>query len=76
MSLRCREIKRHTRVGLEALEESEKKEIERAILAMTKIYQHGKTSVPKSVRVILKVEKAETLIWSVGERKSVITSKG
>ena len=44
-------------------------------LAVTNLYQYGKTTVPKRVRERLKLKNGDKLIWSVNNLGNVVVSK-
>ena len=67
---------RYTKVESEAFKDPDEVENERIELAVSKVFQYGKTTVPKSVRVKLEVNEGDKLIWSVDDTGNIIVSKG
>jgi hypothetical protein len=66
---------RHTKVDLETLKEEERKKSKRDVLAVSKLFQYGKTTVPKPVRLSLDVKDGDKMIWSIDETGKITVSK-
>ena len=68
--------KGYTKVDLEKLKESDRRRSIETILAVSKIFQYGKTTVPKEVRTRLEIEDGDKLVWSVDELGTISVSRG
>ena len=67
--------KGYTRLDLESLKEADKRRSIETILAVSKIFQYGKTTVPKEVRTRLEVEDGDKLVCSVDELDTISVSR-
>ena len=68
--------KGYTKVDLDAMKEEDRKRSIETILAVSKIFQYGKTTVPKEVRNRLIIDDGDKLVWSVDELGSITVSRG
>jgi hypothetical protein len=68
-------IKGYTRLDMEALRESDRRNMKESVFAVSKIFQYGKTTVPKPVRVRLDVKDGDKMIWSVDDLGNITVSK-
>ena len=68
--------KGYTKVDLESLKEADKRRNIETILAVSKIFQYGKTTVPKEVRTRLEIQDGDKLVWSVDELGTISVSRG
>ena len=68
--------KGYTKVDLESLKEADKRRNIETILAVSKIFQYGKTTVPKEVRTRLEIQDGDKLVWSVEELGTISISRG
>ena len=68
--------KGYTKVDLEKLKEADKRRSIETILAVSKIFQYGKTTVPKEVRTRLEIHDGDKLVWSVDEVGTISVSRG
>ena len=46
------------------------------IVAVTKVFQNGKTTIPKEVRSRFNINDGETIVWSLDETGRLVVSKG
>jgi hypothetical protein len=76
MSRRERWKDRYTQVDFEAIKEKEKRKEKETILAVSKIFQYGKTTIPRTVRVRLEIDDGDTLVWSVDNLGNISVTKG
>ena len=53
-----------------------RQKINGTVLAVSTIFQFGKTTVPIQVRLRLKLDDEDKLIWSVDDSGNITTSKG
>jgi len=68
---------RYTRLDGKFLKDVEmRRKINGTVLAVSTIFQYGKTTVPKKVRSRLNVEDGDKLIWSVDDSGNIIATKG
>jgi hypothetical protein len=68
---------RYTRLDGKFLKDIEmRRKINGTVLAVSTIFQYGKTTVPKKVRSRLNVEDGDKLIWSVDGSGNIIATKG
>ena len=47
-------------------------EITEKIVAMSKVYQHGKTQIPKEVRKELGLEDGDKVLWIIMDGKLIV----
>jgi len=71
-----RSEKGYTRVDLDTMKEEDKRRSIETILAVSKIFQYGKTTVPKEVRKRLLIDDGDKLVWSVDKIGSITVSRG
>jgi len=76
MSKRERWIDRYTKVDFEAIKEEERRKDKQTILAVSKIFQYGKTTIPRTVRLRLEIDDGDTLVWSVDDLGNISVTKG
>jgi len=68
---------RYTRMDDKFLKEIEaRQKINGTVLAVSTIFQYGKTTVPKQVRSRLNIDDGDKLIWSVDDLGNITASKG
>ena len=68
---------RYTRMDYKLLNEIEARQKNNGtVLAVSTIFQYGKTTIPKQVRSRLDVEDGDKLIWSVDDSGNITASKG
>jgi len=67
---------RYTKLDLDSLKEAEKRRNIETILSVSKIFQYGKTTIPKEVRVRLDIGDGDKLVWSLDDVGSIMVSKG
>jgi len=68
--------KGYTKVDSESLKEADKRRNMETILAVSKIFQYGKTTVPKEVRNRLEIEDSDKLVWSLDDLGTISISRG
>ncbi len=66
----------YTKVDLESLKEADKRKSVETILAVSKIFQYGKTTVPKEVRTRLEIDDGDKLVWSIDDLGTISVSRG
>ena len=67
---------RYTKLDMDSLKEAEKRRHIETILSVSKIFQYGKTTIPKEVRVRLDIGDGDKLVWSLDDVGSIMVSKG
>jgi len=68
---------RYTRMDDKFLKDIElRQKINGTVLAVSTIFQYGKTTIPKQVRSKLNIEDGDQLIWSVDDSGNITASKG
>ncbi len=67
---------RYTKLDLDSLKEAEKRRHIETILSVSKIFQYGKTTIPKEVRIRLDIGDGDKLVWSLDDVGSIMVSKG
>lgn len=67
---------RYTKLDLDSLKEAEKRRHIETILSVSKIFQYGKTTIPKEVRLRLDIRDGDKLVWSLDDVGSIMVSKG
>jgi len=67
---------RYTKLDLDSLKEAEKRRHIETILSVSKIFQYGKTTIPKEVRLRLDIGDGDKLVWSLDDVGSIMVSKG
>ena len=46
--------------------------VNRRTLGLTKVYNHGKTQIPRDVRRILRIEDGDRVLWVLEDGKIVV----
>jgi hypothetical protein len=46
-----------------------------AIIAISKVFQYGKTTIPKEVRLKLDVQDGDKILWLMDENDNIVISK-
>jgi hypothetical protein len=68
---------RYTRMDGKFLKDIEaRQKINGTVLAVSTIFQYGKTTIPKRVRSRLNIDDGDKLIWSINDSGKITASKG
>jgi len=68
---------RYTRLDDKFIKDVEIREkINGTVLAVSTIFQYGKTTIPKQVRSRLQIKDGDKIIWSVDDTGNITASKG
>jgi len=46
--------------------------VNRRTLGLTKVYNHGKTQIPRDVRKLLKIKDGDRVLWLIEDGKIVV----
>jgi len=68
---------RYKRMDDKLLKEVERRQkINGTVLAVSTIFQYGKTTIPKQIRTKLNIDDGDKLIWSIDDSGNITASKG